>query len=124
MGRARSLPAKEPAGTVQFETMEEIMQKTLERFLIRSAAGALLAVLGVSAFADSPQLSMGGYARGLQRLETMAMMDVDRDHKVTREEFMKFHETLFDRMDGNHDGVIDQGEWQRRLGGIGGKGTN
>lgn len=100
------------------------MQEKLGRFLIRSAGGVLLAVLGVSAFADAPQLSMGGYARGLQRLQTMAMMDVDRDHRVTREEFMKFHETLFDRMDANHDGVIDGGEWQRRLGGVGGKGTN
>lgn len=100
------------------------MFKTFRAVLITSTATALLAGMGAPAFAESPQLSMGGYARGLQRLQTMAMMDVDRDHAVTREEFMKFHEALFERMDANRDGRIDQDEWRRRLAGVGGKGTN
>ena len=40
----------------------------------------------------------------------MARMDADGDGKVTREEFMKGHEAMFDKIDTNGDGVIDAGE--------------
>lgn len=100
------------------------MRPSFETALTKSVIAILFAAVGGSALAETPQLSMGGYARGLQRLQVMAMMDANGDHAVGREEFMKFHEALFDRMDRNHDGSIDRDEWQRRLGGIGGKGTN
>jgi hypothetical protein len=100
------------------------MAVSYKSIVMRALGSVMFAVLGTGAFADSPQLSMGGYARSLQKLQTMAMMDADRDHFVTRAEFMKFHEEMFDRMDANHDGRIDKTEWQQRLGGIGGKGSN
>ena len=40
----------------------------------------------------------------------MARMDADGDGKVTREEFMKGHEAMFDKIDTNGDGVIDSAE--------------
>ena len=40
----------------------------------------------------------------------MARMDADGDGKVTREEFMKGHEAMFDKIDQNGDGVIDADE--------------
>lgn len=40
----------------------------------------------------------------------MQRMDADGDGKVTREEFMQGHETMFDRIDTNGDGVIDADE--------------
>ena len=40
----------------------------------------------------------------------MHRMDADGDGKVTREEFMKGHEVMFDRIDQNGDGVIDPDE--------------
>lgn len=42
----------------------------------------------------------------------MQRMDANGDGKVTKEEFMQGHETMFDEMDGNGDGVIDAGERQ------------
>ena len=40
----------------------------------------------------------------------MARMDADGDGNVTREEFMKGHEAMFDKIDTNGDGVIDPAE--------------
>lgn len=39
-----------------------------------------------------------------------AMMDTNKDGKVSKEEFMKAHENLFDTMDANKDGVLDKSE--------------
>jgi len=40
----------------------------------------------------------------------MGRMDADGDGNVTREEFMKGHEAMFDKIDTNGDGVIDPAE--------------
>ena len=40
----------------------------------------------------------------------MARMDADGDGNVSREEFMKGHEAMFDKIDTNGDGVIDSAE--------------
>jgi len=40
----------------------------------------------------------------------MGRMDADGDGNVTREEFMKGHEAMFDKIDTNGDGVIDSAE--------------
>lgn len=40
----------------------------------------------------------------------MSMVDVNKDGKVTKEEFLKHHEAIFDRIDANKDGAVDQPE--------------
>ena len=45
----------------------------------------------------------------------MGRMDADGDGKVTREEFMKGHEVMFDKIDQNGDGVIDQTEREAHM---------
>ena len=40
----------------------------------------------------------------------MARMDADGDGKVTKDEFMQGHEAMFEKIDQNNDGVIDQTE--------------
>ena len=45
----------------------------------------------------------------------MGRMDADGDGKVTRDEFMKGHETMFDKIDQNADGVIDQSERKKHM---------
>lgn len=40
----------------------------------------------------------------------MARMDADGDGKVTKDEFMQGHEAMFEKIDQNGDGVIDQTE--------------
>jgi len=40
----------------------------------------------------------------------MGMLDADADGKITRDEFMKGHEAMFNKEDANGDGVIDANE--------------
>jgi uncharacterized low-complexity protein len=48
----------------------------------------------------------------------MQKMDADGDGKVTREEFMQGHETMFTIIDANGDGVIDAEERAAHRGGM------
>jgi Ca2+-binding EF-hand superfamily protein len=47
----------------------------------------------------------------MKPMEVMHMIDTDKKGYVTREEFMKFQEQLFDRMDKDHDGKVTGQEW-------------
>jgi len=55
-------------------------------------------------------LSTGGYARALASMDMMVMVDTDGDHTVSKEEFIKAHEALFNKMAGGQ-GVIDVQHW-------------
>jgi hypothetical protein len=43
-------------------------------------------------------IATGGYSSQLRTLKTMKAMDSDGDHKVTKDEFLKFHEAIFKTM--------------------------
>ncbi|SMP72344.1 hypothetical protein [Noviherbaspirillum suwonense] len=65
----------------------------------------------VSAGAQQPQagseVKMGGMMRGSGKMMMdMMKMDSNNDGKITKDEFMKSHEAMFDMMKGK-DGVID-----------------
>ena len=45
----------------------------------------------------------------------MARMDADGDGKVTKDEFMQGHEAMFEKIDQNSDGVIDQTEREAHM---------
>lgn len=47
-----------------------------------------------------------------------AMMDANQDGKVSKEEFMKAHEAMFDTMDANKDGVLDKSEMGKMMQGM------
>lgn len=40
----------------------------------------------------------------------MSLADKNKDNKVTKEEFIKHHEGIFDKIDANKDGVVDPAE--------------
>ena len=52
----------------------------------------------------------GSKDKGAEGKCGMGRMDADGDGKVTKDEFMKGHEAMFDKIDTNGDGVIDAGE--------------
>ena len=56
-------------------------------------------------------LTTGGYSRELHKIAVMKAMDTDGDHKVTKDEFVKFHEAIFTAMDKNSDKQLDPQEW-------------
>ncbi len=47
----------------------------------------------------------------MKPMEVMHMIDTENKGYLTREEFMKFQEQLFDKMDTDHDGKIVAPEW-------------
>lgn len=56
-------------------------------------------------------IATGGYSRELRSMKMMAKMDADGDHKVTKDEFVKYHQTLFAAMDKSGDKQLDPQEW-------------
>jgi Ca2+-binding EF-hand superfamily protein len=93
--------------------------KLLNRRSLAPAA-LLFAVVAPVAHAAAPTSS--DEARSYNQLarmkpmEVMHMIDTDKKGYVTREEFMKFQEQFFDRMDQNHDGKVDAKEWMGKAG--------
>jgi len=77
--------------------------------LTTSVAGAALAA---DTSADRPE----GYAALLEMppMDAMHLMDVEGKGYVTRHEFMKFQQQVFDRMDKDHDGKATAEEWVAR----------
>lgn len=59
-------------------------------------------------------VATGGYSRQLRTMAMMKTMDTDQDHKVTKDEFIKFHETVFHSMDTKGDGMITAESWLRK----------
>lgn len=60
----------------------------------------------------------GGYNRQLRKIAMMNKMDADGDHKVTKEEFLNFHQSVFNTMDKSGDQELSPQEWAARtLGG-------
>ncbi len=53
-----------------------------------------------------------------------AMMDTNKDGKVSREEFTQAHAAMFDAMDANKDGSLDQAEMGKMMEGTCGEGSH
>lgn len=51
----------------------------------------------------------------MKPMEAMHLMDEGNKGYVTREEFMKFQEALFQKMDQNKDEKISREEWIRQI---------
>ncbi len=61
--------------------------------------------------ASKLDLTTGGYSRELRSMKMMGKMDSDGDHKVTKDEFVGYHQKLFVEMDKKGDGQITAQEW-------------
>jgi Ca2+-binding EF-hand superfamily protein len=59
-------------------------------------------------------IATGGYSQQLRKMEMMKTMDTDKDHKVTKDEFIKFHDSVFTAMDTKGEKMIDAESWLRK----------
>lgn len=77
------------------------------------ATSVLLSVSSVSlpAFADV-MLSTGGYARQLQKMEMMKMLDGDGNHMVTAAEADSYYNSIFDALNKDDDDSLEANEWK------------
>ena len=87
-------------------------QLTLNR---RIPAFALLAAaLSCAALAmadDMVSFATGGYARGLRTMDEMHKIDTDGDGMVSKAEWLAYQEKIFEALDKNKTGIIDEKEF-------------
>jgi hypothetical protein len=76
---------------------------------IALATSVLLAV-STAAYADA-MLGTGGYARQLQKMEMMKMLDGDGNHMVTAAEADSYYNSIFDALNKDGDDSLDAKEW-------------
>lgn len=87
------------------------MLKKKQGMLVMISAALSLAA-AAPALANGEPTFTRDFARSMANLKMMDMMDANKDHTVTKEEFMKYQGALFDMMDKNKDDKLDRGEWQ------------
>jgi hypothetical protein len=87
--------------------------------LTRAALGATVAaILAVGPAARASDVSFDkvpvSYAAMMKMkpMDVMHLMDPDKKGYVTKDDFMKFHEMMFEKMDKNHDGKLDASEFK------------
>lgn len=51
----------------------------------------------------------------MKPMDMMHMMDPEKTGSVTKDQFMKFHEAMFDKMDKNKDGKLSREEWLGKI---------
>jgi hypothetical protein len=84
-------------------------------------AGTILALMAnaTPAQATEPAAASGAVDSGLPATEHLLfLMDTDKSGKVSKQEFMQYMEQEFDRLDGNHDGVLDLAELKKLVGSL------
>ena len=59
-------------------------------------------------------LTTGGYSRELRSMKMMRLMDTDGDKKVTRDEFLNHHRSVFSKLDTSSDQEISATEWSMK----------
>lgn len=93
--------------------------------MLKSVGMALLAAVVMASFSSVSFAATGqmdiqklwegsGYAnagKGMRTMKMMKMMDTDGDHKVTKEEFMAYHQMIWEKMDKNHKGYMMEEDW-------------
>jgi len=86
-------------------------------FTRAALAAALIAVLAdipnARAADTSQDMMPGGYTSlmKMKPMQVMHLMDPDKKGYVMKDDFMKFHEKMFEKMDKNHDGKLSEAEF-------------
>ncbi|HSI38236.1 MAG TPA: EF-hand domain-containing protein [Methylotenera sp.] len=87
------------------------MNFQLRNTVLMAATLLSTAMLTMPSFAAEPMLSTGGYAKQLNKIEMMKMLDADGNHIVTATEADTYYTSIFDALDKNADGSVDAKEW-------------
>jgi hypothetical protein len=88
-----------------------------KRHLISVAVGAIfLLTLGATSVSAADAPKDGGHQHhGHQCHDKMSAVDLNKDSKISKEEFMKHHEAMFDKKDTNKDGFLDESEMHKMM---------
>ena len=80
------------------------------QFKKMAITASVLLTLSTSVFADA-MLTTGGYARQLQNMEMMKMLDGDGNHMVTAAEADSYYNSIFDALNKDGDDSLEANEW-------------
>ena len=86
------------------------MTTSTKRFIGLASAAILTTVFSATCYADA-MLSTGGYARQLQKMEMMKMLDADGNHMVTAAEADSYYGSIFDALNKDGDDSLEAKEW-------------
>lgn len=64
---------------------------------------------------STTSLATGGYLRELANLNMMDKMDADKDHLVTKDEFLQYQGSIFSKLDTSGDKQLDAQEYVAKL---------
>ena len=87
------------------------MSMRLKRIVFISSVLLSATTLTLPAFAEDAMLSTGGYARQLNKMEMMKMLDANGDHMVTAAEADAYYNSIFDALDKDKNDSLDAKEW-------------
>ncbi len=89
------------------------MNASVKTLTATSAVALLTLIMYVTpAAADEiASFGTGGYASGLRTKETMHTMDANGDGMVSKDEWMTFQERMFDALDKDKSGFLDEAEF-------------
>ena len=73
-------------------------------------ATAVLLTFSTAVYADA-MLGTGGYARQLQKMEMMKMLDADGNSMVTAAESDSYYNDIFDALNKDGDNALEAKEW-------------
>ncbi|MEE8327602.1 MAG: hypothetical protein V3R32_02255 [Nitrosomonadaceae bacterium] len=62
------------------------------------------------AYADLAETNKSGGEKSGGGGYGLSLMDKNKDNKVSKEEFLKYNEAIFDKVDTNRDGSVDKNE--------------
>jgi len=102
--------------TIAYITLSPIFAIALSSASLSFAANGIITsqpknTKGVMlAYADLAEADKSGGAKSGGGGYGMSLMDTNKDAKVTKEEFLKYNEAIFDKVDANHDGSVDKNE--------------
>jgi EF hand len=89
-------------------------RRTIHAAAVVFAVVASVSFLPVARAADTAQDKIPASYMALMKMnpmDVMHAMDSDKKGYVMKEDFMKFHDAMFDRMDKNKDGKLTEDEW-------------
>jgi len=89
------------------------MTRTITATSLTTAAAVIAALLFISpAMAeDMASFATGGYAKGLQTMAMMHMIDTNKDGMVSADEWTAFQERSFAALDKDHSGFLEHSEF-------------
>ncbi len=82
-----------------------------KKLLIALSTLTLSSLTSVTSQAKQTNLSTGGYATEFQKPALMNKIDTNKNNLVSSGEYYRFNDHLFNELDHNNDGFLDQNEW-------------